>query len=179
MNPPSKLVLTLVGVIILACAGLESSDEAAPVIPPSSSAPAELTGVWASMNLPWSGGELVASDETMLLVAWGSAAVSSINAQYDAALVGVGWTGTALLEDAELVVASYSRDAINIGLMVITEDGQTFAYMEDLSMVEESAVESARSGERPTGVSSRRGGRRGKGKLGKGKMGKGGAGKNR
>ena len=71
-----------------------------------------------------------------------------------------------------MVVASYSRASTNIGLMVLSEDGQTFAYMEDLSIVEESAVESARSGERPSGISGRQGGRRGKG----GKMGKGGKG---
>ena len=178
MKSHSKLTLALFGAIILACSGMEPSEESPPAAPPSS-APAELNGIWTSMSLPWSGGELVASDESMLLVVWGSESVSSVNAQYDAALTGAGWTGAALLADAELVVASYSRDATSIGLMVMTEDEKTFAYMEDLSIVEESAVESARSGERPTSVSDRRGGRRGKGKMGKGKMGKGGAGKNR
>lgn len=176
MKLASNVTLALFGAIILACSGMEVADEAAPEA--ASSAAAELTGIWASMSLPWSGGELVANDESMLLVSWGTASVSSLNSQYDAALTGDGWSGQALLIDDEMVVSSYARASSSIGLMVLSEEGQTYAYLEDLSIVEESAVESARTGERPSGVSSRRGGRRGKGgKWGKG--GKGGRGKNR
>lgn len=172
MKPAPKVALGFYGVIILACSGLESTDEASQV------APADLTGIWTAMSLPWSGGALVASDETMLLISWGRSPVGTINSQYDAELTEDGWIGMALLRDDEMVVSSYTRGSSSVGLMVLSEDDETYAYMEDLSIVEESAVESARSGERPSGVSGRRGGKGGKGGK-RGKGGRGGKGKNR
>jgi hypothetical protein len=171
MKSTSLLTMSLLGALILACSGLDSTDEppATPPVTGPEEAPAAVSAPWAAMGLPWSGGELLASDPTMLLVAWEGQSVSSIASSYDTAMSASGFSGMGLISEAELVVSSYSRADTNIGMMVITEEGLTYAYLEDVSTVEESAVESARAGKRPPGISGRKGTKAGKrGKGGKG-----------
>ena len=66
MKRTSLLSLATLGAFILACAGMESSDESPDPQPISgttatdAASPAGLSGPWANMSLPWSGGELVA-----------------------------------------------------------------------------------------------------------------------
>ena len=179
MKRTSKLTLAITGAIILACSGLEeSSDDASTdatpytdnsnTPPPADATPADLTAPWSGMALPWSGGELIASDETMLLVGWGASSVSSVNSSYSSTMTADGWVSLALIEDAELVVTSYTKGSTSLGMMILSEEGATYAYMEDLSTVEESAFESAKSGEKPSDLPRRKGGKRGKrGKRGK------------
>ncbi len=155
MKSTSLLTMSLLGALILACSGLDSTDEppATPPVTGPEEAPAAVSAPWAAM----------------LLVAWEGQSVSSIASSYDTAMSASGFSGMGLISEAELVVSSYSRADTNIGMMVITEEGLTYAYLEDVSTVEESAVESARAGKRPPGISGRKGTKAGKrGKGGKG-----------
>ncbi|MFT5683984.1 MAG: hypothetical protein ACI8RZ_004919 [Myxococcota bacterium] len=164
MKSTSALTLALLGAVILACSGMETTEE--PITTPTpdvttDAVPAGLTGVWAETTLPWSGGELVAVDDSTLFVSWGTSTVTTVNSSYNTALSGDGWTGMELLTDSDMVVTAYTKGGTNIGMMVLADEGTTYAYLEDLSKVEDSAVESARAGKRP-GMSGRRGGKRGK-----------------
>ena len=84
--------LTAIGISILACAGGDDAGEYEYEYEASDLTAVSLTSPWKSMGLPIGDGVVVASDKTVVLVAYDDATVSSLTSSYTRAIEKDGWS---------------------------------------------------------------------------------------
>jgi hypothetical protein len=158
----------------LACGGAttDTPKTTEPVTTEPVASTSTLPEPWGSMNLPVGVGEVLTADNTMLLVTYETASLTSLSTDWSNAVMAAGYVQAEDVSTPGLTAIIYKKDTKLVGLATGQEEGVNFAYMEDLGVVADSAI---RSGRRP-GVAARRGGGSGTG-GGSTTGGKGGKGK--
>jgi hypothetical protein len=107
-----------------------------------------LSEPWNSMKLPINDGNVVVSDKVTLLVAYDSASISSLTSSYSAAIEKAGWSKSEDYSSPDFTAIIYTKGSQSVGFASGVESGITFAYMEDLDGVPDSAVKAAKSGKK-------------------------------
>jgi glucose/arabinose dehydrogenase len=161
MKRISLATLSVIGLAILACGGgdeeattttttptPEPAAEPTPAPAPEpvveEAAPADgglvavaLTEPWSTMGLPINDGVVVASDKTMMLVAYTQGAISTYTASYSPLVEKAGYAKVDDYSTPEFTAYLYKKGTQQIGFAVGQEEGYTFVYMEDLDGVPE------------------------------------------
>jgi hypothetical protein len=144
--------LSVIGLFILACGGGSDDeggdDEYYEDLTTDDLTAVSLTQPWSGMHLPVGDGVVVASDKSMMLIAYDNGSISGLTGSYTSAIEKAGWTKGDDYSSPDFTAIIYTKGSQEVGFACGEEEGLTFTYMEDLDGNTNSTVRAAKSGQK-------------------------------